>query len=124
MQNRVRRVREALGIGLRELAREVNVSAPLLSRAERGCGEFYPALRKRVAKALGVEEDLLFAGEATEQKAAVDIVTIESLRGLANRWREMATSHADRFGRPCCHLICADELEVALGDDVYDRRNH
>ena len=68
--NRVRAVREALGISLRELARQVGVGPPILSRAERGLAPFYPALRRRVSAALRIDETRLFPAEMRETKQA------------------------------------------------------
>ena len=59
----VRAVRQALGISLREVARRAGISHPLLSRAERNPALFYPALRRRVAEALGISEDRLFPAQ-------------------------------------------------------------
>ena len=67
MTNRVRQVREALGIPLKELARKAKVGSPILSRAERGLSPFYPALRRRVSEALEIKEDRLFAGKETKR---------------------------------------------------------
>ena len=66
MISRVRAVRLALGIPLRRLAAQVGVGAPTLSRAERGQQPFYPALRKRVSAALGIDESRLFPAETRD----------------------------------------------------------
>jgi len=61
--NRVRPIRQALGISQAELARRVGVNASLLSRAERGEIRPWPRLRRATADALGVSETVLFGGE-------------------------------------------------------------
>jgi Predicted transcriptional regulator with C-terminal CBS domains len=61
--NRVRLIRQALGISQAELARRVGVNASLLSRAERGEIRPWPRLRRATADALGVSETVLFGGE-------------------------------------------------------------
>jgi transcriptional regulator with XRE-family HTH domain len=61
--NRVRVIRQALGISQAELARRVGVNASLLSRAERGEIRPWPRLRRATADALGVSETVLFGGE-------------------------------------------------------------
>jgi len=58
--NRLRAVREALGVSQAELARRVGVDASLVSRAERGEIATWPRLRRASAEALGVAEELLF----------------------------------------------------------------
>ena len=61
--NRVRLIRQALGISQAELARRVGVNASLLSRAERGEIRPWPRLRRATADALGVTEMVLFGDE-------------------------------------------------------------
>ena len=61
--NRVRLIRQALGISQAELARRVGVNASLLSRAERGEIRPWPRLRRATADALGVSEMVLFGDE-------------------------------------------------------------
>jgi transcriptional regulator with XRE-family HTH domain len=61
--NRVRVIRQALGISQAELARRVGVNASLLSRAERGEIRPWPRLRRATADALGVSEMVLFGDE-------------------------------------------------------------
>ena len=61
--NRVRVIRQALGISQAELARRVGVNASLLSRAERGEIRPWPRLRRATADALGVSETVLFGDE-------------------------------------------------------------
>ena len=62
--NRVRLIRQALGISQAELARRVGVNASLLSRAERGEVRPWPRLRRAAAEALGVPEAVLFVDES------------------------------------------------------------
>ena len=61
--NRVRLIRQALGISQAELARRVGVNASLLSRAERGEIRPWPRLRRATADALGISEMVLFGDE-------------------------------------------------------------
>ena len=61
--NRVRLIRQALGISQAELARRVGVNASLFSRAERGEIRPWPRLRRATADALGVSEMVLFGDE-------------------------------------------------------------
>jgi transcriptional regulator with XRE-family HTH domain len=61
--NRVRVIRQALGISQAELARRVGVNASLLSRAERGEIRPWPRLRRATADALGISEMVLFGDE-------------------------------------------------------------
>jgi len=61
--NRVRVIRQALGISQAELARLVGVNASLLSRAERGEIRPWPRLRRATADAIGVSEMVLFGDE-------------------------------------------------------------
>ena len=61
--NRVRVIRQALGISQAELARRVGVNASLLSRAERGEIRPWPRLRRATADAIGVSEMVLFGDE-------------------------------------------------------------
>lgn len=64
----VRKIRQALNIPLIALAAECGVSPPILSRAERFQAPFYPALRRRVAAALGIPEARLFPEEEAVEK--------------------------------------------------------
>jgi transcriptional regulator with XRE-family HTH domain len=57
---RLRAVREALGVSQAELSRRSGISQPILSRAERGEIRTWPKLRRDMAIALRVPEDLLF----------------------------------------------------------------
>jgi len=61
--NRVRLIRQALGMSQAELARRVGISASLLSRAERGEIRPWPRLRRAAAAAVGVSEVLLFGDD-------------------------------------------------------------
>jgi len=60
--------REAYGIGLREMARRLQVSPSLLSRAERGLLEPWPKLRRAAAEQLAVSEDILFNEHADDSR--------------------------------------------------------
>jgi transcriptional regulator with XRE-family HTH domain len=68
----VRAVRKALGLSLREVARRMDVSHPLLSRAERNPSLFYPRLRQRYSRVLGVREDMLFPPDKPGQRRRLD----------------------------------------------------
>jgi transcriptional regulator with XRE-family HTH domain len=50
----IRALREALGMRQDELAARLKITAPHLSRIERGLGEPSPALLRRIADHLGV----------------------------------------------------------------------
>lgn len=60
MTNRVREVRQALGLSQAELARKARTSPPVLCRVELGRVEPWPSLRRRLAQALNVNEEELF----------------------------------------------------------------
>jgi transcriptional regulator with XRE-family HTH domain len=64
--NRLRAVREALGVSQAELSRRSGISQPLLSRAERGEIRTWPKLRRDAAAALRLPEDLIF-GDRDEE---------------------------------------------------------
>jgi transcriptional regulator with XRE-family HTH domain len=64
-RTRLRAIRLALGVSQAGLSRRSGISQPLLSRAERGEIRTWPKLRRDVATALLVPEDLLF-DEPTE----------------------------------------------------------
>jgi len=60
METKLKAVRQALGLSLRQVAREAGVSHSLVSRVERFPDLLYPALRRKLSKALGVTEERLF----------------------------------------------------------------
>ena len=56
----LRRVRLARGLSGREFAAALGITPPLVSRLERGHIKSWPAIRRRAAAVLGVDEALLF----------------------------------------------------------------
>jgi transcriptional regulator with XRE-family HTH domain len=57
---RLRAMRSAMGLSVRELARRMNIDASLVSRAERGLIPTWPRFRRDAAIALGLPEPILF----------------------------------------------------------------
>lgn len=60
MVNRVREVRERLGLSQVELARRARLAGPNLSAIEHGQRKAWPKARRRLARALKVTEQELF----------------------------------------------------------------
>ena len=60
---RLRQFREALGVSQAELARSMGLDRSLVSRAERGQISTWPRFRRDAARALGIDESLLFPEE-------------------------------------------------------------
>ena len=63
MVNRVREVREKLGLTQVELSRRARIASPNLSAIEHGQREAWPKARRRLARALKVTEKELFPEE-------------------------------------------------------------
>jgi len=61
--NRLKQVRQEKGFTQFQLAKMADVHPIDISRIERGVIRPYPNWRKRIAKALGVSEDVLFPEE-------------------------------------------------------------
>jgi transcriptional regulator with XRE-family HTH domain len=57
---RVRLIRQGIGLSQQELARRLAVHPSILSRLERGRLDAWPKLRRQVAGQLGVTEETLF----------------------------------------------------------------
>lgn len=57
--NRLKRARKRAGLSQGETATQALVSQPLLSECENGNRPLYPALRKRLAKILAIDESEL-----------------------------------------------------------------
>ena len=60
MVNRIREVREALGLSQVELSRRARIASPNLSAIEHGQREAWPKARRRLARALKCTEKELF----------------------------------------------------------------
>lgn len=58
--DRIRRIREALGVTQVDLAARVGINQGLLSRVERGLAQSWPKLRRDTARALGIDEQRLW----------------------------------------------------------------
>ncbi len=63
MVNRVREVREKLGLTQVELSRRARIASPNLSAIEHGQRQAWPKARRRLAKALKCRESELFPEE-------------------------------------------------------------
>ncbi len=57
---RLRAIRTAMGLSVRELARRMDLDPSLVSRAERGLIQTWPRFRRDAASALGLPEHVLF----------------------------------------------------------------
>jgi transcriptional regulator with XRE-family HTH domain len=71
MKNRIKALREALGLSQQELADKSGLTAPTISRLERDTREMSRGTRRALAQALGVSEGGLFAeNDAAEHPSA------------------------------------------------------
>ena len=60
MVNRIREVREKLGLSQVELSRRARIASPNLSAIEHGERKAWPKARRRLARALKCQEGYLF----------------------------------------------------------------
>jgi transcriptional regulator with XRE-family HTH domain len=61
VMSQLKAVREALGLSLRQVAKETGVSHSLIARVEKHPDLLYPKLRQKLSAALGISEGKLFA---------------------------------------------------------------
>jgi len=69
MQNRVREIREKLGLSRRALSKKAGIDYNVLFLLERGEFPFYPKYRRLLSEALGVSEEELLVKD--EEKSEV-----------------------------------------------------
>lgn len=120
---RIREARLARGTSLRALAREIGVSASLVSQIENGKSQPSVSTLYAITTALGISLESLFeAGESTDRESAAASPRAAAPGTVLHAWAAFSADPGRRIGP----LVTPDEREVLELDSgvVWERLGH